>query len=129
MMTENATATEVAVAAVMATGTEDAMKTSPQVSTGEGKRRPHEEKAEAHAGSRIRSMQGEGAPLPHETDQTADSQHEDDPRRVGKQAHQDLSRGLKDTDRWGGEEYQHDTQNDAHSNANSGARKPPKKRT
>lgn len=99
------------------------MKTSPQVSTGEGKRQTHEKQAETPAsprpGSPARPLQDESAPLPHETDQTAGSQHEDDPRGVGKQAHRDLTRGLKDTDRWGGDEYQQDTQNDAHSNANS----------
>jgi hypothetical protein len=39
--------------------------------------------------------------------------------RVGKQAHRDLQRGMKDTDRRGGDEYQQKTQNDAHSNENS----------
>jgi hypothetical protein len=96
------------------------MKTSPQVSTGEGKRQTHDKPAGKHASSHTRSLQDEGAPLPHETDQTAESQHEDDPRGVGKQAHRDVSRGLKDTDRRGGDEYQQKTQNDAHSNANSG---------
>jgi hypothetical protein len=95
------------------------MKTSPQVSTGEGKPQTHEKQAEGHASSHTRSPQDEAAPLPHETDQTAGSQHEEDPRGVGKQAHRDLTRGLKDTDRRGGDEYQQDTQNDAHSNANS----------
>ena len=95
------------------------MKTSPQVSTGEGKRQTDEKQDEKQAGPHTRSLQDESAPLPHETDQTAGSQHEDDPRGVGKQAHRDLARGLKDTDRRGGDEYQQDTQNDTHSNANS----------
>jgi hypothetical protein len=99
--------------------TEDEMKTSPQVSTGEGKRQPDEKEGEKQAGSPTRPLQDEGAPLPHETDQTAGSQHEDAPRGVGKQAHRDVSRGLKDTDRRGGDEYQQKTQNDLHSNANS----------
>jgi hypothetical protein len=98
------------------------MKTSPQVSTGEGKQRTHDKQAGTHASSHTRSLQDEGAPLPHETDQTAGSQYEDDPRSVGKQAHRDLARGLKDTDRRGGDEYQQNTQNDAHSNANSGGK-------
>jgi hypothetical protein len=95
------------------------MKTSPQVSQA-GSRQPKPGKtADPHASQEAQSLQDAGAPLPHETDQTAESQHEDDPRRVGKQAHSDLQRGLQDTDRRGGDEYQEKTQNDAHSNANS----------
>ena len=98
------------------------MKTSPQVSQGRGKQHTHGKTADPHAKQDdVRSMQDEGAPLPHETDQNAESQHEDEPRGVGKQAHRDLQRGLKDTDRRGGDEYQQKTQNDAHSNENSGA--------
>jgi hypothetical protein len=37
--------------------------------------------------------------LPNEADQTAESQHEEEPRDVGKQAHEDIERGLVDTDR------------------------------
>jgi hypothetical protein len=98
---------------------EDTMKTSPQVSQAGGKQQKHGKSADPHASQDARSLQDEVAPLPHETDQTSESQHEDDPRRVGKQAHSDLQRGLKDTDRRGGDEYQQKTQNDAHSNANS----------
>jgi hypothetical protein len=58
-------------------------------------------------------------PLPHETDQLAESQHEEGTRAVGRQAHQDLSRGLTDTDRRGGDEYQQRTQNDANANTQS----------
>jgi hypothetical protein len=100
---------------------EDAMKTSPQVSQGGGKQPTGGKKADPHAKREVRSMQDEGAPLPHETDQNVESQHEDEPRGVGKQAHRDLQRGLKDTDRRGGDEYQQKTQNDAHSNENSSA--------
>jgi hypothetical protein len=100
---------------------EDAMKTSPQVSQGGGKQPTHGKTADPHAKQEVRSMQDEGAPLPHETDQSVESQHEDEPRGVGKQAHRDLQRGLKDTDRRGGDEYQQKTQNDAHSNENSSA--------
>ena len=57
--------------------------------------------------------------LPHEADQAPDSQEEHAPRRVGKQAQRDVQRGLEDTDRRGGEEYQGRTQNDAHANVNS----------
>jgi len=53
---------------------------------------------------------GAGAPLPHETDQSPASQQEDEPREVGEQAHDDLERGLQDTDRRGGAEYQERTQ-------------------
>lgn len=57
--------------------------------------------------------------LPHETDQSAESQHEEGTREVGRQAHQDLSRGLTDTDRRGGDAYQQRTQNDANTNTQS----------
>lgn len=63
------------------------------------------------------------APLPHETDQHVESQHEDEARDVGKQAHEDIERGVVDTDRWGGEDYQRDTQRDEHANVNSGAKR------
>ncbi len=56
------------------------------------------------------------APSPHEPGRTPGPQHEDHPRRVGRQAHDDLERGLKDTYRRGGDEYQQRTQNDAHAN-------------
>jgi hypothetical protein len=59
------------------------------------------------------------APLPHETDQLAESQHEEGTRAVGRQAHQDFSRGLTDTDRRGGDAYQQRTQNDANTNTQS----------
>ncbi|MFM0151562.1 MULTISPECIES: hypothetical protein [Paraburkholderia] len=88
------------------------MKTSPQSSDGDKQADPH---AKKHLGS----LRDASAPLPHETDQSPESQHEDDPRRVGKQAHSDTERGLKDTDRRGGDEYQQTTQNDAHTNVNS----------
>lgn len=45
---------------------------------------------------------GESAPrLPHEHDQSSDSQRtqDDRPTRVGKQAHEDVERGVVDTDR------------------------------
>ncbi|SAK64261.1 hypothetical protein AWB76_03493 [Caballeronia temeraria] len=59
------------------------------------------------------------APLPHEADQNVESQHEHGARDVGKQAHEDIERGLVDTDRRGGDDYQRDTQRDSHANANS----------
>ncbi|KMZ11338.1 hypothetical protein BHUM_06193c [Candidatus Burkholderia humilis] len=58
------------------------------------------------------------APLPHESDQSVESQNDHEPRDVGKQAHEDLKRGLVDTDRRGGE-YQDQTQRDEHANINS----------
>ncbi|MFM0384555.1 hypothetical protein [Paraburkholderia dipogonis] len=88
------------------------MKTSAQSSDGE-------QQADPHARKPPRSREEASAPLPHETDQNPESQHEDAPRRVGKQAHRDVERGLKDTDRRGGEEYQQKTQNDAHTDINS----------
>jgi hypothetical protein len=91
------------------------MKTSPQSSAGD-------KQADPHAKKHPRSFQDEAAPLPHETDQDPESQHEDHPRGVGKQAHSDVERGLKDTDRRGGDEYQQKTQNDAHTDVNSDAK-------
>jgi hypothetical protein len=67
------------------------------------------------------------APLPHEADQNVESQHEHEARDVGRQAHEDIERGLVDTDRRGGDDYQRDTQRDDHVNVNSGegrSRKP-----
>ncbi|CAB3713399.1 hypothetical protein LMG24238_04334 [Paraburkholderia sediminicola] len=88
------------------------MKTSAQSSDGE-------KQADPHAKNAPLSREEASAPLPHETDQDPESQHEDAPRRVGKQAHRDIERGLKDTDRRGGDEYQQKTQNDAHADINS----------
>ncbi|RKR45484.1 hypothetical protein [Paraburkholderia sp. BL17N1] len=88
------------------------MKTSPQSSDGD-------KQADPHAKKQPQSMQEAAAPLPHEADQNPESQHEDGPRQVGKQAHRDLERGLKDTDRRGGGEYQQKTQNDEHTDVNS----------
>ena len=53
---------------------------------------------------------GADVPLPHETDQSPASQQEEGPRKVGVQAHEELERGLQDTDRRGGAEYQERTQ-------------------
>ncbi|WNC88236.1 hypothetical protein RI103_10855 [Paraburkholderia sp. FT54] len=91
------------------------MKTSPQSSDGD-------KQADPHAKKQPESLQEAAVPLPHETDQDPESQHEDSPRHVGKQAHSDLERGLKDTDRRGGDEYQQKTQNDAHTDVNSGGK-------
>ncbi|AME24808.1 MAG: hypothetical protein M3O74_23580 [Pseudomonadota bacterium] len=63
------------------------------------------------------------APLPHETDESPASQDDREPRKVGEQAHEDLERGLEDTDRRGGADYQERTQTDEHANTNS-PRKP-----
>jgi hypothetical protein len=63
------------------------------------------------------------APLPHETDQSPGSQEDSEPREVGRQAHEDLERGLEDTDRRGGADYQERTQTDEHVNDNSGGKK------
>ena len=59
-------------------------------------------------------------PLPHETDQSPASQQEDEPREVGEQAHEDLERGLQDTDRRGGAEYQERTQERTQTGAPTG---------
>jgi hypothetical protein len=63
------------------------------------------------------------APLPHETDESPASQDDREPRKVGEQAHEDLERGLEDTDRRGGADYQERTQADEHANTNN-PRKP-----
>jgi hypothetical protein len=104
------------------------MKTSPQSTDGDTQagrspRKHTEQQADPHIGKQPDSMQEAAAPLPHETDQDPESQHEDEPRHVGKQAHRDIERGLKDTDRRGGDEYQQSTQNDAHTDVNSGGGK------
>jgi hypothetical protein len=71
-------------------------------------------------GSKKTSTRSSESPrLPHETDQAPDSQQEDPPRRVGEQAHRDVERGLEDTDRRGGDDYQKRTQNDTQVNRNS----------
>lgn len=88
------------------------MKTTPQSSDGD-------KQADPHAAKHPKSLQEASAPLPHENDQQAESQHEEEPRHVGKQAHSDVERGLQDTDRRGGGEYQQKTQNDAHTDVNS----------
>lgn len=112
------------------------MKTSPQSTDGDRNAvkppRDHtEKKADPHTGSEAgrhpHSMQEAAMPLPHEADQDPESQHEDAPRHVGKQAHRDVESGMKDTDRRGGDEYQQKTQNDAHTDVNSGAKKTSRK--
>jgi len=60
--------------------------------------------------------------LPHEQDQDPQAQQEGEPREVGKQGYQDVQGGLEDTDRWGGDDYQERTQNDAITNTNSAKR-------
>jgi hypothetical protein len=57
--------------------------------------------------------------LPHENDQSVGSQDEDGVREVGEQAHEDIERGLQDTDRRGGSEYQERTQTNELVNKNS----------
>lgn len=56
----------------------------------------------ADDGQTTAGQDGKSAPrLPHERDQSADSQSPDDaqPTEVGQQAHEDVERGLVDTDR------------------------------
>jgi hypothetical protein len=88
------------------------MKSAPQSSDGDKQADPHGKK-------QPQSLQDVAAPLPHEADQDPESQHEEEPRPVGEQAHRDIERWLKDTDRRGGGEYQQKTQNDAHTDVNS----------
>ncbi|MEI6001298.1 hypothetical protein H3V53_30250 [Paraburkholderia bengalensis] len=96
------------------------MKTSQQHATGD----EHEQQGSRPQGDdqsnvRKRPFGEQAAPLPHEADQSTGSQDEHAPRGVGKQAHRDLERGLEDTDRRGGGDYQARTQNDANVNRNS----------
>jgi hypothetical protein len=65
---------------------------------------------------------GADVPLPHETDQSPASQQEDEPREVGEQAHEDLERGLQDTDRRGGAEYQERSQERTQERTQTGSR-------
>jgi hypothetical protein len=62
---------------------------------------------------------GTVAPLPHEADESPNSQEEDEPREIGQQAHEDLERGLQDTDRRGGAEYQKQTQKRTQADASA----------
>ncbi|CAD6549180.1 hypothetical protein ACFQ3P_23490 [Paraburkholderia sabiae] len=96
------------------------MKTSQQHATGD-EHEEYETRPEGNDQSNVpkRPFGEEAAPLPHESDQSMESQHEHEPRGVGKQAHSDLEHGLEDTDRRGGGDYQERTQNDEHVNENS----------
>jgi hypothetical protein len=55
----------------------------------------------------------------HEGGEPVAAKHPHEPRSVGVQGHEDLERGLEDTDRWGGDAYQERTQNDAQVNRNT----------
>ena len=96
------------------------MKTSQQHATGD-EHEAQSARPEGNDQSNVptRPFNEQAAPLPHEADQSTDSQQEDEPRGVGKQAHRDLERGLEDTDRRGGDDYQERTQNDAQANESS----------
>ena len=96
------------------------MKTSQQHATGD-EHEAQNARPEGNDQSNVpkRPFNEQAAPLPHEADQSTDSQQEHEPRGVGKQAHRDLERGLEDTDRRGGDDYQERTQNDAQANENS----------
>ncbi|RZL00535.1 MAG: hypothetical protein EOP36_15255 [Rubrivivax sp.] len=51
-------------------------------------------------GDTLPRVKGKSSPrLPHEHDESADSQHTEEPRPEIQQAHADLERGLVDTDR------------------------------
>ena len=60
-----------------------------------------------------------GPALPHEADQTPESQQEHEPREVGKRVYRNVDEGREDTDRWGGDESQKRTQNDEQANLNA----------
>ncbi|ACC70171.1 hypothetical protein PPMP20_20235 [Paraburkholderia phymatum] len=96
------------------------MKTSQQHATGD-EHEAHATRPEGNDRSNVRKhpFGEQAAPVPHESDQSTESQNEHEPRGIGKQAHRDLEHGLEDTDRRGGGDYQERTQNDAHANENS----------
>ncbi|WP_322041844.1 hypothetical protein [Paraburkholderia sp. J67] len=58
----------------------------------------------------------------HEGGEPVAAKHPHEPRSVGVQGHEDLERGLEDTDRRGGDAYQERTQNDAQANRNTRAK-------
>ncbi|SDX38783.1 hypothetical protein SAMN05518669_104364 [Variovorax sp. YR634] len=63
---------------------------------------PADPQKDAGGGKTKVEQGGESAPrLPHEHDQSSDSQQTQDgrPTEVGRQAHEDVERGLVDTDR------------------------------
>jgi hypothetical protein len=63
---------------------------------------PKEATTDAGGGKTKVEQGGEAAPrLPHERDQSSDSQQTPDgqPTKVGRQAHEDVERGVVDTDR------------------------------
>jgi len=64
--------------------------------------KPRDELKDAGGGKTKVEQGGESAPrLPHERDQSSDSQESQGgtPPEVGKRAHEDVERGLVDTDR------------------------------
>jgi hypothetical protein len=95
------------------------MKTSPQPSTTahgrETSRKNEQDSSTGHA----RPPTDDNVPLPHEADQDPAGHHDQEPHRVGKQAHHDVEHGLEDTDRRGGDDYQQRTQNESNANRNS----------
>lgn len=98
------------------------MKTSPQKASTGHTREMATSRERDPSTKHVRQPTDDAAPLPHESDQNPQAQHDEDPHRVGKQAHHDVEHGLTDTDRRGGDEYQQRTQNDAHTNENSASK-------
>ena len=96
-------------------------KTSHDVAANATREGPAQDGRELESKHPVQQKRDDGAaaPLPHETDQSPASQQEDEPREVGEQAHEDLERGLQDTDRRGGAEYQERTQTGAHAGQGS----------
>ncbi|RQO48635.1 hypothetical protein DBV14_19795 [Variovorax sp. KBW07] len=70
--------------------------------TNKAKTHPSDPVKDAGGGKTKVEQGGEPAPrLPHERDQSSESQQTQDgqPTKVGRQAHEDVERGLVDTDR------------------------------
>lgn len=68
--------------------------------TAEARDRGHEGKSRERGADTSASQQHKRvARLPHELDESADSQRAPAPTRVGRQAHDDLESGRQDTDR------------------------------
>lgn len=80
----------------------DRPENQPENQPGKAPKAPADALRDAEGGQTKVEQGGESAPrLPHERDQSADSQATPDgqPTEVGRQAHADVERGVVDTDR------------------------------
>ncbi|CAG4892060.1 hypothetical protein [Paraburkholderia saeva] len=98
------------------------MKTSPQPSTTAHGRETSRKSGQDSSTGHASPPTDDNVPLPHEADQDPGGHHDQEPHRVGKQAHHDVEHGLEDTDRRGGDAYQQRTQNESNANRNSASK-------